>query len=121
MKKNTNRQNRVATEIKRVLSEFLLRNSIDDAESNCDSSLISITDIIVSSCLQHAKVFAVSLSNDFDNDECVAFLDKHKSKLRGHIGATIRMKYTPDLQFFVDDSFEKGARIDELLKKISAH
>jgi ribosome-binding factor A len=85
----------------------------------CDSSLISVTDVTVTSCLQHAKVFAVSLSNDFGDDECIAFLDKYKSKIRGHIGSEIRMKHTPELHFFIDDSFEKAAKIEELLKKIS--
>jgi len=34
--------------------------------------------------------------------------------LRGRLGRHIDMKFTPDLKFFHDDSFDNAARIDSL-------
>ena len=116
-KRNSNRKSRVATEIKKALSEFMVRNSIVDEKTPLDTSLISVTDVVVSSCLQNANVFIVSITEQIKNEDCVEFLQKHKSKFRNHVGLSMRMKYTPELRFFVDDSFEYAARINELLKK----
>lgn len=118
MEKVSNRRTRVAAEIKKILSEFLLKKTIFDPESEINTSLISITDVIMSSCLQHAKVFAVSIAKNVSNEDCITFLEKHKSKLRNYLGSSIRMKYIPDLKFFVDDSFENAERISTILEKI---
>lgn len=115
--KNFTRQQRVATEIRKVLSEFLLRNSIVDKE--CNMSLISVTDVTISPCLQHAKIFVIPISNEISNDQCLTCLEKHKSKFKAHIGNSIRMKYVPDLCFFIDNSFEYAEKIDALLKTIT--
>ena len=114
-----NRPNKVATEVNKILSEYLLRGSIID-NSGISSSLISITDVVVSPCLQHVKVFVVSLSKDHSDDECVNYLRKHVSHLRHHLGANIRLKFTPELCFFVDDSFAYADKIEALFQKIDA-
>ena len=115
---NSNRKSKVAIEIKKILAEFLLRNSIVDPEESLNTSLISVTDVVVSACLQNANVYIVSITENVSNEECVQFLQKHKPKLRSHVGSSMRMKYTPEIRFFVDDSFKNAARIDDLLKKI---
>lgn len=113
----SNRQHKVAHEIKKILSNYMLRNSIVDTEG-MSSSLISITDVVVSPCLRHVKVFVVSLSKDFTDIECVKYLERHAAQFRYHLGANIRLKFTPELNFFVDTSFEYAERIENLLKKV---
>jgi ribosome-binding factor A len=68
--------------------------------------------------LQHAKIFLVSMSPSFDNSCCIKFLEKHKYKFRNHLGACMRMRYVPDLHFFIDDSFDRVEKIEKLLKSI---
>ncbi|GHT93228.1 ribosome-binding factor A [Alphaproteobacteria bacterium] len=118
--KKNSRQQRVATEIKKVLSDFLFKCNIFDEDFACvQPALISITDVVVSSCLKHAKVFVVSISNKFSNEDGVSFLQKHSPRLRYHLGSNLRLKSVPDLQFFVDDSFETAEKIESLLRNIS--
>lgn len=117
--KNT-RQHKVEIEIKKVLSEFLLLGSIFDEKHQINTSLIAINDVLISPCLQHTKVFIVSVSSEIKNEDCVTFLEKHKSKFRNYLGKKCRMKYVPDIKFFVDDSFENAARIEGLIKKLHA-
>ena len=115
--KNT-RQHKVAIEIKKILSEFLLLNPIFDEKTHIDMSLISINDVTVSHCLRHAKVFVVSVSSKISSEDCVAFLDRHKSKFRNYLGKKIKMRYVSEINFFVDDSTEIAAKIEEVFKKL---
>ncbi len=122
MQKTSNRAARAATEIKKILSEFLIVRSGVVSKGQIDSAMISITDVELSPCLQHAKVFVVSLDQNVSNQECVEFLERYKPKLRKHLGDSIRMRYIPDLRFFADDSFERAERIERIFSdlKISA-
>jgi ribosome-binding factor A len=46
--------------------------------------------------------------------EIVKALNKVSKFLRGRLGRHIAMKFTPDLKFFHDDSFNNAARINSL-------
>lgn len=115
MQKASNRMTRAASEIRKILSEFLLVRKIVDTETDVDSAMISITDVVLSSDFQHAKVFIVSISQDVSNEKCIEFLEKHKSKLRKYLGDSVRMRYIPDLRFFEDNSFETADRIEKII------
>ncbi|MDR2107428.1 MAG: 30S ribosome-binding factor RbfA [Holosporaceae bacterium] len=114
MKKPGNiRPIRVAFEIKRVLSEFLLRKSPTDCNSN-EPELISVTDVVVTPCLRHAKIYVVCPS-DSDVD-CAEFLNRHIPRFRHCIGAKIRLKFVPKLEFIKDNSYAMARRIQNLIK-----
>ena len=118
-RKETPRRVRVASEVKKVLSEFLLRGAVSDSERPSMATMIAITGVEMSADLQHAKVFFSSISPQTSSEECAEFLEKHKYKLRAHIGASIRLKHTPELRFLIDDSSEKAEKIENILKKIA--
>lgn len=118
-RRETPRRIRVASEVKKVISEFLLRGAVSDPEKASIVTMIAITGVDMSPDLQHAKVFFSSISPKISSEECAEFLEKHKYKLRAHIGASIRLKHTPELRFFIDDSSEKAEKIENLLKKIT--
>jgi hypothetical protein len=46
-----------------------------------------------------------------------AALGQHRGWLRGEVAKRLATKYTPDLSFRRDDSFDAGARIDEVLRR----
>ncbi|MDR1361706.1 MAG: ribosome-binding factor A [Holosporaceae bacterium] len=126
--KKTPRQQKVAEEIRRVLSDFLVRGSVwnsnvlqgSSASTAVDPSMISISEVVVSSCLKHAKVFFVPISaGATSREDCLSFLEKHSPLLRHHLGSSLRLKFTPDLRFYVDHSPEIGEKISGILAKIS--
>lgn len=117
-KKNTFRSNRLAQEIKRVLSEFLLMDSSADYDE-VDAKKVLITDVLVSSDLRYAKVFVSHIGNDMDNTKCVDFLEEHHGQLRHHVAEKISLRYVPDLAFFPDNSEEYAAHIENLLRVAS--
>lgn len=123
-KKVTPRQNRVAAEIKKLVSEFLLRDSHIAYEcenegegERLDPRLISVTDVVVSPCLQHAKIYVAPLNAQLPTELCLDFLEKCSKQIRHHVGANLRLKFTPELVFFLDKTFDYAQHIEELLQK----
>lgn len=112
--KKSTRQSRVACEIKKVLSGYMIDNQIVD---DIDSRLIVVTSVVISACLQNAKVYISTVNNSVTPEECVEFLNKHAPKIRHHLGHSIKLKFVPSLHFFVDDLVEQELRVYELLKK----
>jgi ribosome-binding factor A len=114
-KKSVSRSHRVAAEIRKILSEFFIHNSLGDERVN--TTFLSVTDVVVSSCLQHVKVYVTFLSDSISVEECIDFLQEHTAPLRRHVGANIRLKFVPEILFFVDDSFDRAKKIESLLNK----
>jgi ribosome-binding factor A len=106
----------VAAEMRRVLSEFFLRNSLNDEKIN--TAFLSVTDVRVSSCLQHVKIYVTYLSDNVSEEECLEFLRLNTPHLRHCVGKQIRLKFVPDLLFFIDNSFDYAQKIECLLKEI---
>jgi ribosome-binding factor A len=67
----------------------------------------------VSPDLKHAVVFVEPLGGTHA-DDVVAALNRVSRFLRGRLGHAIELKFTPDLKFVHDDSFEEAARMNRL-------
>ncbi|AGB40677.1 ribosome-binding factor A [Halobacteroides halobius DSM 5150] len=106
------RQQRVASLIKKLVSE-LLQKEIKDPRIG----FVSVTDVEVSGDLRHAKVFVSIL--DGDKEETMEALQSAEGFVRTEIGNEIRLRHTPEVIFRYDDSIEKGARIFEILEDIN--
>ncbi|MBO4322591.1 MAG: 30S ribosome-binding factor RbfA [Clostridia bacterium] len=82
-------------------------------------SLISITGAKVSRDLKYATVYWSALGSDPERDrEISAGLRSSAAFLRRRLASEVNLRETPELTFVKDSSFEKGARIESLLKKI---
>lgn len=115
MQKKTNfRSSRLAHEIKRVLSEFLLTNSFAEYEG-IEANKILITDVAVSPDLRYAKVFVSRVGNG-SVAEHIKFLQDNHGRLRHCIAQEISLRYVPDLAFHEDKSEEYAESIEHLLK-----
>lgn len=117
MKRNNSnaRSDRVASEIKKVVSEFLIHGELGDRGKGANPLMIVVTDVVVSSCLRHAKIFVSSISDDLDGDVCADYLEKHSKRIRKAIGESIKLKFVPEIKFLVDKSREQAKRIESIL------
>ena len=118
MKQKSTRQCKVASEIKKVVSEFFMRNSVIDSK-NSSTVLISVTGVEVSPCLQHAKIFVSHTGGNLTDEEILLSLENHSSKIRYHVGHEVKLRFVPELHFFIDDTYERAKKIDALLEQIS--
>lgn len=79
---------------------------------------VTITGVDTSPDLRTARVFYTSLGSDEERAETAAALRRATPHIRSRLGAQVRLKYTPALDFRIDDSIETGMRIDALLREI---
>lgn len=101
------RQLRVGELVRRALSEVLARGETYDPELNRIS--ITVGEVSASPDLKIATAYVCPLGGQ-GGDEVIALLAKNKSALRRAIGKNLGLKYTPDLRFRLDETFD---RMDE--------
>nr|WP_119839436.1 30S ribosome-binding factor RbfA [Pseudooceanicola algae] len=97
------RQLRVGETIRRALSEILARDDIHDPELNRLS--ITIGEVRTTGDLKIATAFVMPLGGG-NVDDAVALLARNKYELRRMIGRKLKLKFTPDLRFRPDDTFD---------------
>lgn len=107
----SNRNERVAEEVKKVVSEAL-RTKVDDS----DIGMVTVTEVEVTKELETATIYYTSLN---DNEEQVAEgLNRAKGLLRSEVAREIRLRKAPELEFKYDSSIEYGNKIESLLNEI---
>src|SRR5512142_496083 len=107
------RQLRVGEMLRHTLADILVRGDIRDPDLAGVS--VTITQVKPSGDMRHATVFCEPLGGK-DADKIIAALNRHKSFLRGEMGHTIALKFTPELRFVEDDSFAEAEKIERILK-----
>jgi ribosome-binding factor A len=107
------RLQRIGEQVRHALAEVIARGDLRD--DVITRTIISVSEVRVTPDLRHAIVF-VKASNG-DDDAVVKALGQHRGWLRGEVAKRLATKYTPDLAFRRDDSYDAGARIDAVLKR----
>ena len=107
------RQLRVGEVLRHALSEILIRGEVRDPD--LDGVSVTITQVKPSPDMRHATVFCEPLGGR-NAGPVLAALNRHKSFIRGQMGKTITLKFTPDLRFVEDTSFAEAEKIETLLK-----
>ena len=107
----TQRQLRAGELVRHALVEILREEDFDEPALHGVS--VTITQARVSPDLRHAMVFVEPLGGGHAG-EVVGALNRHARFLRGRLGHSIDMKFTPDLKFVHDESFDEAARIARL-------
>ncbi|WP_342389107.1 30S ribosome-binding factor RbfA [Salinicoccus bachuensis] len=107
----SNRHERVAEEIKKVVSETL-RTKVSDP----DIGMITVTDVELTKEMEIATIYFTSLNEN--REEVEAALDRAKGMVRSEVAKEIRIRKAPELQFKYDTSIEYGNKIENLLNEI---
>ncbi|MAU53544.1 MAG: 30S ribosome-binding factor RbfA [Roseovarius sp.] len=101
------RQLRVGELIRRTLSEVLMRGEIHDPDLNRLS--ITVGEVRTSPDLKIATAFVMPLGGQGAED-AIDLLARNRAELRRIIGRKAGLKFTPDLRFRLDETFDQ---IDE--------
>ena len=105
------RQLRAGELIRHALVEVLREEELQD-EAMAGVS-VTVTEVRLSPDLRHASVFVEPLGGGHAR-EVVEALNRHARFLRGRLGPRIDAKFTPDLKFLHDESFDEAARMARL-------
>jgi len=80
---------------------------------------VSITDVELSADLRHAKVFVSILGDAEAKTRTMAGLRSARGFVRTELARRIRLRYFPEVSFRVDESIERGAHVDQLLRQVA--
>lgn len=107
------RTQRIGEEIRKVVSTMLI-SGIKDYRIN---SLISVTDVEVTSDLSYAYVYVSILGGN--KESSMAGLKSACGYIRKEVGKNVKLRHTPEIIFKIDDSIEKGMYMESLIKKVN--
>ncbi len=105
------RQLRAGELVRHALVEIFREEDINDPVLSGVS--VTVTEVRVNPDLRHATVFVEPLGGE-NADEVVKALNRHSRFIRGHLGRSIELRFTPDLHFRHDESFNEAARMAKL-------
>ena len=109
----SNRIGRINEEIQKELAS-LLRNLKDPRVQN---TMISITHVETTPDLRYAKVYA-SFLDETKAAEALKGLKSASGYLRRELGAALKLRYTPELVWALDDSITYGAKMLKLINSL---
>lgn len=113
------RQLRAGELIRHALVDVLREEDIHDEALSGVS--LTVTEVRLSPDLKHATCFVEPLGAGVEaaettghESEIIKALNNHARFLRGRLGAKLDMKFTPDLKFRHDESFDAAGHMDRL-------
>ena len=120
MKNSTNqpsqRQLRVAEQIKHVLAETLTRGHFHSTPL-MNANAVTVTEVRVSPDLKHATAYVISLGGA-DMDSILPALNEETHTFQKEINRQTQLKFTPKLQFRKDDLFDQTQRLENIFSNI---
>ncbi len=109
-----NRVRRVAEQIKKDVSQIIGAEIKDPRVA----SITSVTDVELSRDLRYASVYVSIYGTDMEKEETLQTLVRASGFIRGEIGRRVRLRYTPEISFYLDKSIEYGAHIEGVIKSL---
>lgn len=100
--------------VRHALAEILREEEIADPALAGVS--VTVTEVRMSPDLKHATTFIEPLGGA-NAESVVSGLNRASKFLRGRLGKTVELKFTPQLHFRHDESFDTAAHINALFAK----
>lgn len=107
------RQLRVGEVIRHTLAEIFSRGDVHEAA--VAGAHLTVSEVRVSPDLKHATVFVARLGGG-GMEDVLAGLARAGGFLRHEVGRHLTTKFTPDLHFIADTSFDTAGHVLEILR-----
>ncbi len=107
---------RVGEQIKHVVAEMLMRGDFYSPDLS-NASSITVTEVRVSPDLKHATAYVISLGGG-NMDTILPALNDEAHSFQKEINRQTQLKYTPKLQFRMDDTFDKATRLEGIISNL---
>lgn len=110
----TQRQLRVAEQIRHILAECFQRGNVPKDFLDCP--LISVMEVKISPDFSYCKAYLSILAiEQASTADLVKALNKQAGFFRKILGTKIRLRLTPEIRFFADGAQAEADKIDALL------
>ncbi len=107
------RTERVASLIKEEVGMMFAREYRDPSYG-----FITVTDVHMTPDLRIAKIYVSIMGSTEVKERTLAMLQDKKGEVRSMIGSTVRLKFTPSIQFYIDETLDRVEKINSLIRKI---
>ena len=107
------RADRVGHLIQQLLSELLRRDIRDPRLQSA-----TITDVKVTRDLRVARIYFTAAGGAAAAGGMQKGFERASGFIKRSLGPRLGLRYMPELEFFYDDSFDRGDRIERLLKSV---
>ena len=111
----SHRIERVNNLIRQEISELLQRQVKDPRLG----SFVAVTEVSTSPDLRYAKIFVSRIGGEEERQETLSVLAAASGYFRNELARRLRMRRIPELSFEWDDSIERGARLLQLIDRVS--
>lgn len=108
------RVERVALLVKEELAR-LINEGLKDPRVG----MVTVTDVVLTSDLREGVVYVSVYGNEETQKNTLKGLEAASSYLRHEISTVLTIRHIPVLTFKIDDSLERGLRMDRLLHQIA--
>ena len=98
--------------MQRVLAELIARGVKDPRVGS-----VTITEVKIAADMSSAKIFFTPFASKSAPQDVQEGLTHAAGYLRGEVGRRLSLRHAPRLEFEFDDSFEKAAKLTELIDK----
>jgi len=107
------RPERLAEAIKKEVAE-LLRDEMKDPRVG----FVSLTAVQVSKDLRYADIYVSVLGEKAEQNASMKALESAQGFIRSELGRRIRLRYTPEINFKLDQSITQGVRLIKLMDEV---
>ncbi len=108
------RPEKVAHLMRREVADILERRLRDPRVT----ARVSVTDVEITHDLSFAKIFVMVSGETAERDMTLQGLQRAAGFVRHELGDRLGLREVPEIRFVYDDSLDRGARVDDLLRKI---
>ena len=113
---NSHRLLRVNELIKREISIFL--QGMEWTDYGLEGLNLTLTDVECSKDIRIAKIFYIP-EGIKNSDLIEKAINSRKKEIRKNLGKKLNLKYTPELRFIEDNSFDAFQKTSEILAKLT--
>lgn len=113
---NLKRLGRIESEINKIIADCI-SNGIKDNRIN--SSITSITKVSITNDLGICYVKVSVFGDEKTKDRTLSGLESATGYFKKRIANELDLRHTPKLIFMLDESFEKGVLMNELIMKVT--
>jgi len=111
----SNRPERVAQRIKREAAD-ILETTLRDPRLG---SMVTVTDVEVTHDMAMARIYVSILEEGEARDKAMQALASAAGFVRRQLASRLGLREVPELRFVLDTSIERGARIEDLLRRLA--
>ncbi len=116
MRKNSIKHNRISQEVKRELGQ-IIEMELKDPRIKPMTSVVYVD---LTPDLKSAKVYVSVFGDKEDKDNTIEGLQSAASYIRGLLAKNINLRFTPELNFILDESIEYGVNMSKYIDEVTS-